>query len=426
MKKDAQTTEKKMSYCKAPSPFQPSPFQPFQSQIDKILSGNEDWAITAVDYILAAGARNQASDIHLEPFVDRVQVRFRIDGMLKTVGRFPKDFEENLVSRFKVISKLVTYRKKLPQDGRIKIRYKEKDVDLRFSFFPTIHGEKVVIRFMSSTRPLRSFDELGFPEEINKKLKGLLEKNQGTILLTGPAGSGKTTTMYASLKYIQQVGADSCNIMTIEDPVEYDLGSINQSQVNPVAGITFSSGLRSLLRQDPDVIMIGEIRDRETAEIAIQAGLTGHLILSTIHSGTAIGVFTRLINLEVEPYMVASSIKGIVAQRLVGIICPECRVDYTPSEKIMAQMPNKEKFKNFAFRKGRGCKKCGMSGYTGRTGIFELLLVDDNIRDLVVEKAQSRKIMEAVKRHGMKNMLDDGIEKVIAGITTIEEVIKVT
>jgi len=422
MKKNARTTEKrKMSYCKAPSPF-----DEFQSQIDKILSGNEDWAITAVDYILAAGARNQASDIHLEPFADRIQVRFRIDGMLRTVGSFPKEFEENLVSRLKVISKLVTYRKKLPQDGRIKIRYKEKDVDLRFSFFPTIHGEKVVIRFMSSTQPLRSFDELGFPEEINKKLKGLLEKNQGTVLLTGPAGSGKTTTMYAALKYIQQIGADSCNIMTIEDPVEYDLGSINQSQVNPVAGITFSSGLRSLLRQDPDVIMIGEIRDRETAEIAIQAGLTGHLILSTIHSGTSIGVFTRLINLEVEPYMVASSIKGIVAQRLVGIICPECRVDYTPSEKIMAQMPNREKFKNFTFQKGRGCKKCGMSGYTGRTGIFELLLVDDNIRDLVVEKAQSRKIMETVKRYGMKSMLDNGIEKVIAGITTIEEVIKVT
>ena len=395
-----------------------------QAELLAILSGGEDSVIAGIDYILAAGAREQASDIHLEPFADGLRIRFRIDGVLITAARLPRESRENLVARLKVISQLVTYRKKLPQDGRSRIEVEGQGVDLRFSFFPTLHGEKVVIRFMSSSRPLRDIGDLGFPDDMKADFLERLERNQGTILLTGPAGSGKTTTLYAALRHVQRAHADGRNIMTIEDPVEYDLGDIAQSQVSPVAGITFSSGLRSLLRQDPNVIMIGEIRDRETAEIAVQAGLTGHLILSTIHSGTSVGVFTRLINLNIEPYLVASSISAVLAQRLVPVICQHCRAAYAPEPAVLKRLPGRERFDGFEFQKGKGCAQCRGSGVGGRAGLFELLRVDDEVRDLLLKAAPAAKIMAALRKKGMKTILDQGLEKVLAGTVAIEEVLR--
>ena len=401
------------------------PTEKMQTELAAIMSGgDEDRVIAGIDYILAAGAREQASDIHLEPFADGLRIRFRIDGVLVAAARLSKECQENLVARLKVISQLVTYRKKLPQDGRTKISVEGQGVDLRFSFFPTLHGEKVVIRFMSSSRPLRDIGDLGFPEDIKADFLERLERNQGTILLTGPAGSGKTTTLYAALRHVQRAHGDGRNIMTIEDPVEYDLGDIAQSQVSPVAGITFSSGLRSLLRQDPNVIMIGEIRDRETAEIAVQAGLTGHLILSTIHSGSSVGVFTRLINLDIEPYLVASSITAILAQRLVPVICAHCKERYEPAPGVLKRIPGRERFHGFEFQRGKGCAECRGSGVGGRVGLFELLRVDDKVRELMLKAAPPSKIMAALRKKGMKTIVDQGLEKVLTGTVAIEEVLR--
>ncbi|MBI4777632.1 type II/IV secretion system protein [Candidatus Desantisbacteria bacterium] len=387
-------------------------------EINKILKKDEKHISNVVDYLISSAIDNHASDIHLEPLRDSFNVRYRIDGVLHIIAKFPKDIEDQLISRLKVISKLVIYKKKIPQDGRIVT----KDGDLRISFLPAIHGEKAVIRVISGKEKFLTLNELGLSDNMREDLQRLLTSSQGMILLTGPAGSGKTTTIYAGLKYIYDVIGNRVNITTCEDPIEHDLGFATQTQVNPAAGFIFSQGLRSILRQDPDVIMLGEIRDKETAEIAIQSGFTGHLVITTIHSGLTTGVFSRLINMGSEPYQVASAITGILAQRLIRVLCPKCREEYQPSQNLLQELGIQNH--NLFFRP-RGCRECGGTGYKGRTGLFELLIVSGEIEELIAKKVTDSELRERVISLGMKTLKEDGIRNILEGITSPEEVMRV-
>jgi type IV pilus assembly protein PilB len=400
-------------------------FEKLQSGLVALASTGEDAIIKIVDYLLKEAVNVNASDIHLEPGHDKILVKFRIDGVLHSVAQLPKTVEESLMGRLKIVANLVTYKKRLPQDGRIEFVHDNKTNDLRISFMPVVHGEKVVIRFINSGQYNRIVDELGFLPEMLDRFKQLLEKPHGTLILTGPAGCGKTTTIYASLRYIYDTRNGQVNIMTIEDPVESYLDNINQSQINPVSGITFSSGLRAVLRQDPDVIMIGEVRDKETADIAIQAGLTGHLVVSTVHAASSLGVFARLLNLGMEPYLIASSIIGIISQRLVRIACPECRTKYQPDKKIVGKLPKSVVPAGFGFEKSIGCEKCNMTGFIGRTGVFELVAVDDQIRELILKKESIQKIEKVVRKKGMVSLAGDAIKKMLNKTTTIEEIVRI-
>ena len=386
-------------------------------EINKILKRDEKQISKVVDYLLSSAINNYASDIHLEPQKDSLKVRYRIDGILHDIAKLPKNIEDQLISRLKVISKLVIYKKNVPQDGRIITQ----DGDLRISFLPTIHGEKAVIRVISGKKEFLTLDELGLSDCMRKELQRLLTSSQGMVLLTGPAGSGKTTTIYAGLKYIYDMVGDRVNITTCEDPIEHDLGFATQTQVNPAAGFTFSQGLRSILRQDPDVIMLGEIRDYQTAEVAIQAGFTGHLVITTIHSGLTTGVFSRLINMGIESYQAASVVTGVLAQRLVRRLCSECKEGYQPSQELLEKL----EIKNQNFFRPKGCRECNGTGYKGRTGLFELLVVSEEIEELVANRIADRELREKVIVSGMKTLKEDGLEKVSAGITTLEEILRV-
>ena len=399
-------------------------FDDIHRRVGELFRAGEDGAVDALDFLLAAGAKSSCSDIHLEPQAERLRIRFRVFGTLRTAGWLPRAQGEKLLARLKVAAKLVTYQKRLPQDGRLRLSHEGVELDLRVSLFPAIHGEKAVLRFPGSSKPLPALDELGLPEAAFRSLEERLAKTQGTILLTGPAGSGKTTTMYAALRHIQNARADACHIVTLEDPVERDLEGVTQSQVHPVGGITFASGFKAILRQDPDVILIGEIRDRETAEAAVQAGLTGHLILSTVHSGTAAGVFTRLLHLDVEPYLVASSVTCVAAQRLVKTVCPSCAAEAPAPEALLVALPGGEKFRGRSFKKGRGCGACAGSGYGGRTGVFEFILVDDDLRDLLMKRSPTRDLLALAAKKGQRTLLDDALEKASAGVTTLDEVLR--
>lgn len=386
-------------------------------EINKILKKDEKQISTMVDYLLASAINNHASDIHLEPQKDGLAVRYRIDGTLHDIARLPKNIEDQLISRLKVISRLVIYQKKVPQDGRITT----KDGDLRISFLPTIHGEKAVIRVISGKEEFLTMNELGLSDYMKKELQRLLTSSQGMILLTGPAGSGKTTTIYAGLKYIHDLIGNRVNITTCEDPAEHDLGFATQTQINPAAGFTFSQGLRSILRQDPDVIMLGEIRDYPTAEIAIQSGFTGHFVITTIHCGLTTGVFSRLINMGIEPYQVASVVTGVLAQRLVRVLCPKCKESYQPTQELLEKL----EIKNQKFFRPKGCQECNGTGYKGRTGLFELLVVSEEIEKLVANRIADRELREKVIVSGMKTLKEDGLEKALTGITSLEEILMV-
>ena len=398
-------------------------FDAIHGRLGELSRGGEDGAVLALDFLLAAGAASLCSDIHLEPQADRLRIRFRVLGSLRTAAWLPKDQGERLLARLKVAAKLLTYQRRVPQDGRARIVFDGVDLDLRVSVFPVVHGEKAVVRFPGSSKPLPELAELGLPEGSRRALEEALAKTQGTILLTGPAGSGKTTTMYAALRHVQSSRADTCNIVTLEDPVERDLEGMTQSQVHPAGGLTFASGLRAILRQDPDVILIGEVRDRETAEIAVQAGLTGHLILSTIHSGTAAGVFTRLLHLDVEAFLVGSSVTCVLAQRLVRTICPECAEPARVPEAA-AKLVAEAKLSGAAFLRGRGCAKCAKSGFGGRTGVFELLTVDDGLRELLMRRAPTKDLLDAARKAGHRSLLDAALVAAAAGRTTLEEALK--
>jgi len=375
-----------------------------------------------VNLVFSIAVQDRASDIHVQPLEHEVRVRFRIDGLLFDIYKLPKRTQNAVVSRIKVMAGLDVAEKRLPQDGRIKIRVYDRGIDVRVSIIPSVYGEQVVMRLLDKSATLVGLDEIGM-SELKKTMVALITRPQGVFLVTGPTGSGKTTTLYAALKHIN---TPEKNILTIEDPVEYILQGIAQMQINPKIHLDFAKALRSFLRQDPDVIMVGEIRDEETAEIAIQAALTGHLVFSTLHTNDSASALTRLVDMGVEPYLLTSSITAILAQRLVRKICPHCKIIHEVSEYerelIKAYFRNGEK----TLYKGQGCDYCLNTGYAGRIGIFELLMLTGKVRQMVQEKASSEEIKAQAIRDGMATLREDGLRKAFEGITTLSEGIRVT
>jgi len=378
--------------------------------------------IRLVNSVLFQAVRQRASDIHFESFERGLVVRYRIDGVLYPVLTPPKRLQSSIIARLKIMAGLNIAEKRLPQDGRFAIRTAGKDVDLRVSVLPTSHGERVVLRLLEKENRLLNLTEMGFSTDRLSSIQQLIQLAHGIILVTGPTGSGKTTTLYAALS---QINAPDKNIITVEDPVEYQLLGIGQMQVNPKINLTFAAGLRSILRQDPDVIMIGEIRDRETAEIAIHASLTGHLVFSTLHTNDAASAATRLIDMGIEPFLVASSVMAVLAQRLLRQICPDCKKPYNPTVDELGRLGLDGKGP-FTFYRGSGCPNCSQTGYRGRTGIYELLVLDDDVRRLIGAKADSSAIKQAAIAKGMITLKQEGAMKVAQGVTTTEEVMRIT
>lgn len=384
--------------------------------LDDLRKAVEDAPVVRiVNMLLMEAINGRASDIHLEPRRTHMEVRYRIDGELQHVRNIPRNLTAACISRIKVMADMDIAERRVPQDGRITIRVEGRQVDLRVSTLPIQHGERVVMRILDRDRSIRKLDELGFSTRNLITFRWLLQRPNGIILVTGPTGSGKTTTLYAALRDIQSV---TRNIITCEDPIEYELEGINQSNVNEKAGLTFAAQLRAILRQDPDVVLVGEIRDQETAEIACRAAMTGHLVLSTLHTNDAVSAIPRLIDMGVEPFLISSSLAGVVAQRLVRKICPHCKQEYEPSvaEIQVIGRPVEKLYR------GAGCQACGGRGYLGRISVHEILVVDEEIRALTIQHAPSNRMLEAARRRGMTPMSQDGIEKAIQGITTLEEV----
>ncbi|NQT69297.1 MAG: type II/IV secretion system protein [Desulfobacteraceae bacterium] len=395
----------------------------FVEEASKPSGVKEAPAIKLLNLIMGQAIRDGASDIHLEPDEHSLRTRYRIDGLLHEVSSIPKDLQSAIISRVKVMGNMDISETRTPQDGRSQIKMEDKDIELRISSFPTIYGENLVLRILDQTAASKGLEDMGFSPKTLKNYKIIIRRPHGIILITGPTGSGKTTTLYASLNAIN---SPEKNIITIEDPVEYRLNLIRQTQINPKANITFASAIRSILRQDPDVIMVGEIRDLETAETAIRAASTGHLVFSTLHTNDAPGALTRLMDMGVEPYLTSSSVAGVLAQRLVRTICPKCKESYQPEEQAVKDL-GLTRTKDLVFYRGKGCKNCWQTGYKGRTALFEFLVVTDPIRDLILQRASSRMIKDvARKTQGMKTLWKDGIDKILKGITTIDEINKAT
>ncbi|MCS5694825.1 type II secretion system ATPase GspE [Desulfofundulus thermocisternus] len=377
--------------------------------------------IQLVNAIIMRALDEEASDIHIEPFEKDIRVRYRVDGLLREVMRLPRRMSQAVVSRIKIMASMDIAERRLPQDGRILLKLPGRDLDLRVSTIPTLFGEKVVVRILDkeSIKNL-SLENLGFSPANLKVFRNFLRSSYGMILVTGPTGSGKTTTLYAALNAINSV---ETNIVTVEDPVEYVLEGVNQAQVNVKAGATFATYLRSILRQDPDVIMVGEIRDLETAEIAVRAATTGHLVLSTLHTNDAPGALTRLVDMGIEPFMVASSVLGVVAQRLVRRVCPGCRAPYEPREaELSFAGPGMQSAQLFA---GRGCEHCNHTGYRGRIAVHEVLVVTPALQRLILKGVSTEELRREALRQGMVSLKEDGLRKVREGITTIAEIMRV-
>ncbi|MEE8484173.1 MAG: ATPase, T2SS/T4P/T4SS family [Nitrospinota bacterium] len=374
-----------------------------------------------VETVVKQAIRDRASDIHIEPDEDDVKMRYRIDGLLFQNAVAPKLLQSAIISRIKIISNLDISETRIPQDGRFKIIFEEQDVEFRVSTFPTIYGENVVIRILRSDMTMVDMEKTGLIGVSLEKALELLKTPFGITLVTGPTGSGKTTTLYAALNLLNDVEK---NIITIEDPVEYRLAGIRQSQINPKAGLTFASGMRSILRQDPDIIMIGEMRDLETADIAIQAAMTGHMVLSTMHTNDAPSAVVRLIELGLEPFLISSSVVGVIAQRLVRTICKSCK-EPLPREEALKLLPKLKE--GVSLYKGAGCMECKRSGFSGRTGIFEVFAMDEQMRTMVNNRSASSVLKDyAIKKQGMVSMLQDGRIKVAMGLTTMQEINRVT
>jgi len=378
--------------------------------------------IRLVNEVILEAVRERASDIHLEPEEKNLPVRFRIDGVLREAKILSKKLELAIVSRIKIIAKLDIAERRIPQDGSFTVTVENRPIDLRVSTFPTAFGEKVVMRVLDRERFLMGLEQLGFLPQTLKIFNSLIENPHGIILVTGPTSSGKSTTLYAVLNAIKSVEK---NIITIEDPIECTVPMIKQSQINPKAGLTFAKSLRSFLRQDPDIIMVGEIRDFETAEIAIRASLTGHLVFSTLHTNDAPGALTRLIDMGAAPYLVASGIIGVLAQRLVRQICPQCKEPYTENRETLVKLALSTE-NGLKLYRGKGCAYCGGTGYYGRVGIFELLTMNNKIKELVMSQTPTNVLKEAAREAGMKTLREDGLEKALQGITTIAEVMRVS
>jgi len=394
-----------------------------QDNADLIEQAQEATVVKLVNEILLEAIRDRASDVHIEPYEDDLKIRYRIDGVLHTTNVPPeiRRFHAAIVSRIKILSNLNIAEKRLPQDGGFKIKAQNRDIDLRVSIIPTAFGGAVVMRILDKQSALTSLDMLGMRGQALQKMKALIDQPFGIILVTGPTGSGKTTTLYSALNAIR---SDTIKILTIEDPIEYYLDGIQQVQIKPHIGLTFASGLRAFLRHDPDVILVGEIRDLETAEVAINASLTGHLVFSTLHTNDAVTATTRLLDMGVEPFLVSSAISGVLAQRLVRKICAQCREPYTPDP---SELPSDFKIeKGTQIYRGAGCRDCRGSGYRGRLGIYELLSIDDEIREMIVTRKSAGDILEVARRKGIELMREDGWSKVMDGTTTVEEITRVT
>ncbi len=376
--------------------------------------------IKLVQTVCMKAVKDRASDIHIEPDAKGTRVRNRVDGVMQEAYTFPKELHRAIVSRIKLISGMDIAESRKPQDGRMTLKIENKKLDVRVSSYPTIHGENMVLRLLDKSAVIVGMEDLGLSMDELEGFERLIASPNGIVLVTGPTGSGKTTTLYSALTTINSMEK---NIVTIEDPIEYELPLIRQTQVNAKAGLVFSNGLRALLRQDPDIIMVGEIRDKETAEVAIQASLTGHLVLSTLHTNDAPSALTRLIDMGVEPFLIASSVVGILAQRLVRTICEKCKEEYSPDFGTLQELGIETKEK---FHKGSGCYYCKQTGYVGRLGIFELLPINDVIKKMVNDKASADQIRDYAKKEGMKSLKDSAIEKAKAGLTTLEEILRVT
>ncbi len=378
--------------------------------------------IRLVNLLITHAVESRTSDIHIEPYESDLRVRYRIDGVLHDIESIPKRLQAAVISRVKIMSKLNIAERRLPQDGRIRLKVGEHEIDLRVSSIPVLYGESVVMRILDRKGIMIDLHGLGFPPATLSTFEQLIQKPNGILLVTGPTGSGKTTTLYGAL---DRINSPDKKIITVEDPVEYQIGRINQIQVKAQIGLTFANALRHIVRQDPDVIMIGEIRDLETAEIAVQSALTGHLVFSTLHTNDAPSAITRLLDLGVENFLLSSTIRGILAQRLVRVICPACR-EPDPSAASAEELARFGIPPDAQLYRGQGCEKCTNTGFHGRMGIFELLLVDDAVRKLILRDADANQIREAARAGGMRTLLEDGADKVRQGVTTAGEVFRVT
>ncbi|MCL4468843.1 MAG: type II secretion system ATPase GspE [Deltaproteobacteria bacterium] len=380
--------------------------------------------IRLINSLMFEAVKKRASDIHIEPFEKELSVRYRIDGILYEIIKPPKRFQSSIISRVKVMAGMNIAEKRLPQDGRIRIKIAGKDVDIRTSIIPTSFGERVVMRLLDRSSVLIGLDNIGLTGEKLKLINQLIKRSNGIVLVTGPTGSGKTTTLYSVLSVLN---SPEVNILTIEDPVEYQIKGIGQIQVNSKIDLTFANGLRSILRQDPDIVLVGEIRDKETAEIAVQASLTGHLVFSTLHTNDSAGGITRLIDMGIEPFLVSSSVVAIIAQRLVRTICPVCKISYRPNdEELMEIGITRDLLHDDAVYKGKGCVNCVNTGFKGRTGIYEIMIIDDEIRSMITKGVDSSMIKHAAINKGMTTLKEDGIKKIVGGVTTIKEILRVT
>ncbi len=390
---------------------------------DILSMASEAPIIKLVNHILYQAVKREASDIHIEPFEKEIHVRYRIDGVLYNVLNPPKRIQSALTSRIKIMANLNIAEKRIPLDGRINIKVADKAIDIRVSTLPVSFGERIVMRLLDKSKTFVTLDKLGFSDRDQKVINNSIEQPNGIILVTGPTGSGKTTTLYSVLN---KLNSPDVNIITVEDPVEYQLAGIGQVQVKESVGLTFAAALRSILRQDPDIIMIGETRDQETAQIAIQSALTGHLVLSTLHTNSAAGSITRLIDMGVEPYLIASSLVCAIAQRLVRKLCPNCKRAYQPTQEILKRLPiSLEELKSWTFYEPVGCEQCSNTGFKGRIPIFEIMLMTTDISKLTVERADAKIIETQAEKDGMTTLFQDGLRKVKSGLTTIEEVLAV-
>jgi type IV pilus assembly protein PilB len=401
--------------------FMPEKEEPEEEEIDRVGDMRDSPFVKMVDLVIKNAIKKGASDVHIEAQENQVRVRNRIDGVLQDSIKLPKWTQPIIISRIKVLGGMDIAEKRLPQDGRIKVRAKNVSVDLRVSTLPTYYGEKAVIRILNKEASFLTLDDLGFSKKNLEIVKGFTKQPMGMVLISGPTGSGKTSTLYGCLKTIL---SDEVNIVTVEDPVEYELAGINQVQINEKVGLTFPFILRSILRQDPNVIMVGEIRDIDTAEIALQASLTGHLVLSTLHTYDAPSAVTRLLDIGMPPYLISSSVVGVVAQRLIRKICPHCKEEYTPNPELLARLGLEKKDHSFKFFRGAGCSNCGNLGFKGRTSIEEVMIIGRQIRELIQTGASTDQIREAALATGMTTLRRSGLKKIKRGITTIDEVLK--
>lgn len=387
---------------------------------DSVILGEDSPVVRLVQQMIEQAVRLGASDIHVDPMETQLAIRYRIDGQLRNERTVPKSMQGVIIARLKILGNLNIAERRLPQDGRIKMLVDGKPIDIRLSSLPTVHGEKIVMRLLDLADGVKGLDKLGMTESTLSLFRRMIEKQHGMVLLTGPTGSGKTTTLYSALQHLNR---EETNIITVEDPVEYMLDGVNQMQVHPAAGLTFARGLRSILRQDPNIIMVGEIRDLETAEIAIRASLTGHLVFSTLHTNDAVSTVVRLRDMGIEPYLIASSLIGIVAQRLVRCICPDCKTSYTPDRQETIYLERLGIHTDKLYR-GNGCGTCGKTGYRGRMAVHEALLISDDLRSAIVDGRSIHELRRMAKEQEMTTLFADGIQKALEGRTTLQEIIR--